>query len=447
MDIAIRLTAFAVLIAFTAFFVASEFAIVKVRTTRIDQLLAEGNKKAINAKKVVSNLDEYLSACQLGITITALGLGWLGEPTIERILHPAFEYFELPESVSSLLSFIIAFSLVTYIHVVVGELTPKTFAIQRSEQITLAVAKPLVIFDKIMYPVIHGMNGSARFLATKVFGLEPVSESEVAHSEEELRMILSDSFKGGEINQAEYKYVNKIFEFDDRIAKEIMVPRTEITSIDKDLTLSEVFEVVGVEQFTRYPVTDGDKDHIIGLVNMKNLLTAFIRDPANATTPVADYMQPIIRVIENMPIADLLLKIQRERIHMAILMDEYGGTSGLVTIEDIIEEIVGDIRDEFDTDELPEVQKVAENHYIIDAKMLIESLNDLLNINIDEEDIDTIGGWFMTKSYDVVSGEKLLEQGYEFTVKEIDGHHIQYLEVVKVPEDQEDGELEESIDE
>ena len=441
------MTAFAVLIAFTAFFVASEFAIVKVRTTRIDQLLAEGNKKAINAKKVVSNLDEYLSACQLGITITALGLGWLGEPTIERILHPAFEYFELPESVSSLLSFIIAFSLVTYIHVVVGELTPKTFAIQRSEQITLAVAKPLVIFDKIMYPVIHGMNGSARFLATKVFGLEPVSESEVAHSEEELRMILSDSFKGGEINQAEYKYVNKIFEFDDRIAKEIMVPRTEITSIDKDLTLSEVFEVVGVEQFTRYPVTDGDKDHIIGLVNMKNLLTAFIRDPANATTPVADYMQPIIRVIENMPIADLLLKIQRERIHMAILMDEYGGTSGLVTIEDIIEEIVGDIRDEFDTDELPEVQKVAENHYIIDAKMLIESLNDLLNINIDEEDIDTIGGWFMTKSYDVVSGEKLLEQGYEFTVKEIDGHHIQYLEVVKVPEDQEDEELKESIDE
>ncbi|MFJ7827725.1 hemolysin family protein [Psychrobacillus sp. NPDC096623] len=431
MDIAIRLTAFAVLIAFTAFFVASEFAIVKVRTTRIDQLIAEGNTKAIDAKKVVSNLDEYLSACQLGITITALGLGWLGEPTIERILHPAFNYFELPESVASLLSFIIAFSLVTYIHVVVGELTPKTFAIQRSEQITLAVAKPLIIFDKLMYPVIHGMNGSARFLATKVLGLDAVSESEVAHSEEELRMILSESFKGGEINQAEYKYVNKIFEFDDRIAKEIMVPRTEITSIDKDFTLDEVFQLIGVEQFTRYPVTDGDKDHIIGLVNMKNLLTAYIKDPTNATTPVSDYMQPIIRVIENMPIADLLLKIQRERIHMAILMDEYGGTSGLVTIEDIIEEIVGDIRDEFDTDELPEVQKLAENHYIVDAKMLIENVNDLLSIDIDEEDIDTIGGWFMTKSYETVKGEKILEQGFEFMIKEIDGHHIQYLEIIK----------------
>ncbi|QFG01211.1 HlyC/CorC family transporter [Psychrobacillus glaciei] len=426
------MTAFAVLIAFTAFFVASEFAIVKVRTTRIDQLVAEGNKNALNAKKLVSNLDEYLSACQLGITITALGLGWLGEPTIEALLHPVFEFFVLPESVTSVLSFIIAFSLVTFIHVVVGELTPKTFAIQKAEEIALAVAKPLIIFDHLMYPVIRGMNGSARFLAVRVFGLKSVSESEVAHSEEELRMILSESFKGGEINQAEYKYVNKIFEFDDRLAKEIMVPRTEIISIDKDFTLNEVFELIGVEQYTRYPVTDGDKDHIIGLVNMKNLLTAYIKNPENATTPVSDYMQPIIRVIETMPIADLLLKIQRERIHMAILMDEYGGTSGLVTIEDIIEEIVGDIRDEFDTDELPEVQKIGENHYIVDAKMLIENVNTLLGINIDEEDIDTIGGWFMTKSYDAVKGEKIIEQGFEFMIKDIDGHHIQYLEIIKM---------------
>lgn len=426
------MTAFAVLIAFTAFFVASEFAIVKVRTTRIDQLIAEGNKNALNAKKLVSNLDEYLSACQLGITITALGLGWLGEPTIEAILHPVFEFFVLPESITSVLSFIIAFSLVTFIHVVVGELTPKTFAIQKAEEIALAVAKPLIIFDHVMYPVIRGMNGSARFLAVRIFGLKSVSESEVAHSEEELRMILSESFKGGEINQAEYKYVNKIFEFDDRIAKEIMVPRTEIISIDKDFTLNEVFELIGVEQYTRYPVTDGDKDHIIGLVNMKNLLTAYIKNPENAKTPVSDYMQPIIRVIETMPIADLLLKIQRERIHMAILMDEYGGTSGLVTIEDIIEEIVGDIRDEFDTDELPEVQKVGENHYIVDAKMLIENVNNLLGINIDEEDIDTIGGWFMTKSFDAVKGEKIIEQGFEFMIKDIDGHHIQYLEIIKI---------------
>lgn len=440
MDLAIpiRLTAFAVLIALTAFFVASEFAIVKVRSTRIDQLVAEGNRRAINAKKVISNLDEYLSACQLGITITALGLGWLGEPTVEAILHPVFEYFALPETATSLLSFIIAFSLVTYLHVVVGELTPKTFAIQRSEAITLAVAKPLIIFDKIMYPVIHGMNGSARFLATKVFGLEIASESEVAHSEEELRMILSDSLKGGEINQAEYKYVNKIFEFDDRIAKEIMVPRTEMMTIEKDMTLHEVFEVMGVEQYTRYPVTDGDKDHIIGLVNMKHLLTAYIKDLENGNRPVSDYVQPIIRVIETIPIGDLLLKFQRERIHMGVLMDEYGGTSGLLTIEDIIEEIVGDIQDEFDIDEVPEIQKVGEGHYIFDAKMLIENVNDTLGIDIDEEDIDTIGGWFMTKRFDAVKGEKIIEQGYEFMVKDMEGHHILYLEVVKIPEEEMD---------
>ena len=433
MDIAIRLTAFAVLIAFTAFFVASEFAIVKVRTTRIDQLIAEGNKRAIPAKRVISNLDEYLSACQLGITMTALGLGLLGEPTVERILHPVFERFAISDSMSNFFSYGIAFSAVTFLHVVVGELAPKTLAIQKAEQVALYTARPLIWFYRIMYPIIKFLNGSARGL-TGLFGLERVSESELAHTEEELRMILSDSLKSGEINQAEYKYVNKIFEFDDRIAKEIMAPRTEMSTIDKDTTLREVFDQVNVEQYTRYPVTDGDKDHVIGLVNIKNLLTSYIKDASNINRPVIDYMQPIIRVIETIPIGDLLLKIQRERIHVAVLMDEYGGTSGLVTIEDILEEIVGDIRDEFDNDELPEVQKIGDDHFILDAKILIENVNDILGINIDEEDIDTIGGWFMTKRFEAVKGEKIIEQGFEFTIKDIEGHHILYLEVAKLKE-------------
>lgn len=430
LEIAIRLTAFAVLIALTAFFVASEFAIVKVRTTRIDQLVAEGNRRAINAKKVIGNLDEYLSACQLGITITALGLGMLGEPTVKLMLQPIFASFEIEPNVSTILSFIIAFTVVTFLHVVVGELAPKTIAIQKAEEITLSFSKPLILFYRLMYPIIKGMNGSARSLI-KLFGFKSISESEVAHSEEELRMILSDSLKGGEINQAEYKYVNKIFEFDDRIAKEIMAPRTEMMTIDKEMTLQEVFEVMGVEQYTRYPVTDGDKDHVIGLVNMKNLLTAFIKDPTTGDQPVIEYMQPIIRVIETIPIGELLLKIQRERIHMAVLMDEYGGTSGLVTIEDILEEIVGDIQDEFDMDEVPEIQKLGEDHYILDAKMLIENVNDILGISIDEEDIDTIGGWFMTQRFEAIQGEKIIEQGYEFMVKDVEGHHILYLEVFK----------------
>ncbi|EMR04996.1 Magnesium and cobalt efflux protein CorC [Bhargavaea cecembensis DSE10] len=431
MDIAIRLAAFAALIAFTAFFVASEFAIVKVRTTRIDQLIAEGNRKAIRAKKVVSNLDEYLSACQLGITITALGLGWLGEPTVERLLHPLFERFEIGESASSILSFVIAFSVVTFLHVVVGELAPKSIAIQKAETITLNFSGPLIAFYRLMYPFIHTMNGTAQWLI-RLFGFKSMSESEEAHSEEELRMILSDSLKSGEINQSEYKYVNKIFEFDDRIAREIMAPRTEMMTVEQDMTLREVLDVMGVEQYTRYPVTDGDKDHIVGLINMKNLLTAYIKDPAAGDRPVSDFIQPIIRVIESIPISDLLLKIQRERIHMAVLMDEYGGTSGLVTIEDILEEIVGDIQDEFDVDEVPDVQAIGEGHFIFDAKMLIEDVNDILGIHIDEEDIDTIGGWFMAKRFDIVKGEKILEQGYEFLVKDMEGHHILYIEVQKV---------------
>ncbi|WP_313236003.1 hemolysin family protein [Sporosarcina ureae] len=434
MDIAIRLAAFAALIAITAFFVACEFAIVKVRSSRLDQLIDEGNQRAVLSKKIADNLDEYLSACQLGITISALGLGMLGEPTVRMMLAPVFDMFTLDANVETILSFTIALAIVTYLHVVVGELAPKTIALHKAEELSLSLAVPLNLFYRLMYPIIKGMNGSAR-LVTRLLGFKSISELEVGHTEEELRIILSDSLRSGEINQAEYKYVNRIFEFDDRVAKEIMLPRTEMMTVDKDMTLSEVFELLGVEQFTRYPIIDGDKDHVIGLINMKHLLTAYIKDPSNGSKSVTNYMQPIIRVIETIPIGDLLLKIQRERIHMAVLLDEYGGTSGLVTIEDILEEIVGEIRDEFDMDELPELQNVGPDHYILDAKMLIENVNHALNIEILEEDIDTIGGWFMDQRFEAIQGEKIIEQGYEFTVKEVDGNHILYLEAKKQPPD------------
>ena len=432
MDIAIRLAAFAALIAITAFFVACEFAIVKVRSSRLDQLIVEGNKRAVLSKKIADNLDEYLSACQLGITISALGMGMLGEPTVRIVLAPVFEMLTLDASAETILSFAVALAIVTYLHVVVGELVPKTIALHKAEELSLSLSVPLNIFYRLMYPVIKGMNGSAR-LITRLLGFKSISELEVGHTEEELRLILSDSLRSGEINQSEYKYVNRIFEFDDRIAKEIMLPRTEMMTVDKTMTLSDVFEVLGVEQFTRYPVIDGDKDHVIGLVNMKHLLTAYIKDSSNGSKSVLNYMQPIIRVIETIPIGDLLLKIQRERIHMAVLLDEYGGTSGLVTIEDILEEIVGEIRDEFDLDELPELQIVGKDHYILDAKMLLDNVNTALSISILEDDIDTVGGWFMDQRFEAIPGEKIIEQGYEFTVKEVDGNHILYLEAKKQP--------------
>ena len=434
LDIAIRLAAFAALIAITAFFVACEFAIVKVRSSRLDQLDCRRQSTSGSFKKIADNLDEYLSACQLGITISALGLGMLGEPTVTHDASSIFDVFVLDANVETILSFTIALVIVTYLHVVVGELAPKTIALHKAEELSLSLAVPLNLFYRLMYPIIKGMNGSAR-LVTRLLGFKSISELEVGHTEEELRIILSDSLRSGEINQAEYKYVNRIFEFDDRVAKEIMLPRTEMMTVDKEMTLSEVFELLGVEQFTRYPIIDGDKDHVIGLINMKHLLTAYIKDPSNGSKSVINYMQPIIRVIETIPIGDLLLKIQRERIHMAVLLDEYGGTSGLVTIEDILEEIVGEIRDEFDMDELPELQIVGPDHYILDAKMLIENVNHALNIEILEEDIDTIGGWFMDQRFEAIQGEKIIEQGYEFTVKEVDGNHILYLEAKKQPPD------------
>ncbi|GAA2710306.1 hemolysin family protein [Aeromicrobium ponti] len=432
MDI-LNLVFIAILIALTAFFVTSEFAIVKIRSSRIDQLIEEGNKNAIAAKKVISNLDEYLSACQLGITITALGLGWLGEPTIEHLLRPVINQFNLPDSISQVVSFSIAFAFITFLHVVVGELAPKTLAIQKAEAVTLLTSRPLIWFYRIMYPIIWALNGSARLL-TSMFGLKPASEHELAHSEEELRIILSESYESGEINQSEFKYVNKIFEFDNRIAKEIMVPRTEIVSLSKDDTLENFLQIVQEEKFTRYPIIDGDKDHIIGMVNIKEVMTDLIMNRELSSSTLESYIRPIIRVIDSIPIHELLLKMQKDRIHMAILMDEYGGTSGLVTVEDIIEEIVGEIRDEFDMDEVPMIRNTKEGHYIIDSKVLVSEVNDLLGTDINDEDVDTIGGWILTENYEAKQGDTIQHEKYLFKILDMEEHHIKYIEVTAVPE-------------
>ncbi|MBM6617087.1 hemolysin family protein [Bacillus suaedaesalsae] len=429
----------AILIALTAFFVASEFAIVKIRGTKIDQLIAEGNKNAIAAKHVVTNLDEYLSACQLGITITALGLGFLGEPTVGHMLEPLFIQFNISESVAKILSFAVAFAIVTFLHVVIGELAPKTVAIQKAEGVTLAFAKPLMIFYKLMFPFIKILNGSARLLIG-AFGLKPVSEHEISHSEEELRLILSESYKSGEINQSEYKYVSNIFAFDDRIAKEIMVPRTEFVAFEKTLTVMDCIDIVSEENYTRYPIFDGDKDNIIGMVNMKEVLTDYVNGK-NQKAVIEEYVRPVVQVIESIPIKELFVKMQKERVHMAILIDEYGGTAGLVTIEDILEEIVGEIRDEFDADEVPEVKKVDENITIVDGKVLIEEINDLFGLDIDDTDIDTISGWILTEKMDIQEGESLMKDHYQFKVLEMEGYSIKSIEITHIVEQEQTEEV------
>ncbi|MGG4546506.1 hemolysin family protein [Rossellomorea marisflavi] len=420
----------AILIGLTAFFVASEFAIVKVRKSQIEQLVEEGNRNAIAAKKIITNLDEYLSACQLGITVTALGLGWIGEPAIAGILEPLLSKIPASEALSHGISVGIAFTLMTFLHVVVGELAPKTVAIQKAESLALLFARPLITFYRILYPFIWVLNGSAR-VVTRMFGLKAASEHDGAHSEEELRLIVSESYKSGEINQSEFKYVNNIFEFNERSAKEIMVPRTEIVTLSADDPIDTLLELVQEEKFTRYPITDGDKDHITGFINVKEVFTDLLHKDTELR-PLGSYVRPIIQVLETIPIHVLLLRMQKEQTYVAILLDEYGGTSGLVTIEDIVEEIVGEIRDEFDMDETPQIRKIKDNHFILDGKVLVSELKDILGIDVTEDDVDTLGGWILTHNYDAQQGDSISYADFEFYIQTMEDHQIKSVEVTKL---------------
>lgn len=430
-----KLAMVAILIALTGFFVATEFAIIKIRSSRVDQLVMEEKRGALAVKRVISNLDEYLSACQLGITITALGLGWLGEPTVKHLLEPLFIKFHFSSTVASTVSFIIAFSVITFLHVVVGELAPKTFAIQKAEQVSLMFAKPLIYFYRVMFPFIWALNGSAR-LVTSLFGLEPASEHEVAHSEEELRLILSESYESGEINQAEYKYVNNIFEFDNRLAKEVMVPRTEVVGLYADDSFETHLEVIRQEKYTRYPVLGEDKDEIIGMVNVKDFFIRYMDDVERNNRSITNYTRPVIEVMETIPINVLLLQMQKRRIPLAVLYDEYGGTAGIVTLEDILEEIVGEIRDEYDEDEHPPIQHISDTCKIVNGKVLVSEVNDLIGLHLHAGDVDTIGGWLMMQNQGIEKGEMITVDNWTFTILEKDLHQIKCIEIRKVTDDE-----------
>ena len=341
-QIIINLLLIALMILGTAIFVGGEFAILKVRMSRIDQLISEGNKKAVRAKEVANKLDYYLSACQLGITITALILGALGEPTVERLLGPVFDAFDLSPAIATVLSYAIALSIVTFLHVVIGELAPKTLAIQYAERMTLLLAPPLYWFGKIMSPFIYVLNGSAR-LFLRLFKVEPTGHTE-AHSEEELKLIMAESFQGGEINQTELTYLKNIFAFDERIVKHIMIPKENIVSVDKNLSRTQLFEVLDDHEYTRYPVTeDGDTNRLLGFINTKELLTSMA---AGRALEPETFLHPMKSFPENTPIQKVLSSMQQSRTHMAVITGIDGRTVGLVTMEDILEEIVGEISDE-----------------------------------------------------------------------------------------------------
>lgn len=422
LSIIINLLLVVVLIVLTAFFVGSEFAVVKVRMSRIDQLIAEGNKKAMAAKRLVMDLDYYLSACQLGITVTALGLGALGEPTIEKILHPLFHDWGVSDAWATPISFALALSLMTFLHVVFGELAPKTLAIQFAERMTLLLAGPLVLFGKILFPLIWLLNGSARIFL-RMFGVQPAGH-EQAHSEEELKIIMAQSFQSGEINQTELAYMQNIFAFDERVAKDVMVPRMQAISVDERMTRDEVLAIIDENNYTRYPVTqDGDKDKVIGFLNAKELVTDIA---LGRTTPIKAMIHEIGTVHETAPLQDVLLKMQKKGVHIALVIDEYGGTAGIITMEDILEEIVGEIRDEFDSDEQPDVVRKSENEYVLSGLVLLEDIETQFGLRFEQDfGVDTIGGWLQVQQFTLEEEPVPVTLGqHQFMILEMDNHQI-----------------------
>ncbi|ANU09883.1 transporter associated domain protein [Planococcus antarcticus DSM 14505] len=417
----LNLALLVLLIVLTAVFVGSEFAVVKVRMSRIDQLIDEGNKKAVLVKKITSDLDYYLSACQLGITVTALGLGWLGKPVVERLFHPFFELLDVPSSASTILSFILAFSLVTFLHVVFGEMAPKTLALQFAEKMTLLLCPFLYWFGKIMYPFIFILNGSARILL-RIFGVEPAKE-EQAHSEEELKIIMAQSFQSGEINQTELSYMQNIFAFDERSAKDVMIPRTQMVAFSDDLSNAELLTEIREHRFTRYPIArDGDKDDLIGFINAKEVLTHYA---VNGQFEMSELIHALPYFHETTPLQNALVKMQKERTHIALVIDEYGGTSGLITMEDILEEIVGEIRDEFDAEEDEEIIKESDTRYLLNGRVLLKDLEERFGFKFeDSEDIDTIAGWIQHQLIEAETGDLFVKEDCQWSIVEMDNHHI-----------------------
>ncbi|MFD2369268.1 hemolysin family protein [Brevibacillus sp. GCM10020057] len=413
------------LVFFNGFFVATEFSVVKVRESRIAQLVAEGNGRAKNVEKLLHNLDAYLSACQLGITLASLGLGWLGEPAVAQLLHPVFRYFGLNETVSSSISFIIAFSVITFLHIVMGELAPKTLAIQRTEMIVLTVAKPIMWFHKIMYPFIALLNWSAaRFLALFHISMEPHQE---VHTEEEIRILVNESHKSGLIDNTEMMLVDNIFDFSETMAREIMVPRTDMFVLNIRDPFEENVRLVQNGRFTRYPVVDGDKDHVVGSLHIKDMLTGLLEGEQR---DLQTLMRPVLTVPETISISRLLTMLQKQRGQLAIIIDEYGGTAGLVTLEDIMEEIVGDIQDEFD-DERPEIER-KDNTLSFDGRMLLEEVSDYLDIDLESSEVDTLAGWiYMQFDHSPRVGDSVQHGNYLFTVEEVDHYRITRVSVKK----------------
>ena len=408
------------LIAMNGFFVAAEFACVKIRPSRLETLIQEGSRQAKYAKKLTDHLDASLSVTQLGITLASLGLGWVGEPAVATLILPITHAIGLDDVIGHTIALALAFSIITGLHIVLGELTPKTMAIQNVEKIMLSVALPMLVFHRVMYPFVWLLNHVANWVAHRM-GFHTASEGDDAHTEEEIRLLMEESHRQGLIDDTEGDFVDNVFDFTDLNVREIMTPRTDMVCLYLEDTMDENLHIILEEQLTRYPICHEDKDHIVGFLHVKDLM----RVMAEGRKPnLRRLARKALIVPESMDVSVLLKTMQKQRSQMAIVVDEYGGTAGMVTIEDIVEEIVGDIQDEFD-EERPTAERRGKRIFSVDAKMLLEELEDILEIDIEDEDVDTVGGWL----YDQIGqaprvGQMAASGGNLFYVEEVDGVRI-----------------------
>lgn len=426
-----------VLVLANGFFVASEFALVAVRKSRIEAMAAEGNAAATRLLAMLNNLNAYISATQLGITLSSLGLGWVGEPAVAAILEPALIWlgdltgatFLASGPVLHTISFTIAFSIITFLHIVFGELAPKTAALELSERVSFFVAAPLQLFYKVFsYPI--RMLDWAGTKTVRLFGLEAAGEHGASYTEDEIRHLVRISEQSGHLNLEESTLINKVFDFSETTVKEAMVPRTEIVAVAENCTLDDVAATVTKHGLSRLPVYRGSLDEIVGVIYAKDVLNS-LRDPD------AFSLDPIIRkpryVVDTARLEDVLRQMQTEKFHFGFVVDEHGGVEGIITLEDLLEEIVGDISDEHDEEVNEQIHSQADGSYILDGGVAVRDLNRRLELNLPiSEGYTTIAGFLMSESGQILAeGQTVPFNGHIFRVEKVVKRRIKQVRMEK----------------
>ncbi len=451
----LTVVAIVLLIVLNGFFVAAEFAIVRVRGARVQALARRGGRRARMAEHILAHLDAYLSASQLGITIASILLGWLGERVMTPlVVGPLLRFLNINTPwLAEGLSLFIGVGIITFLHVVFGEQAPKQMAIQRAEAATLWVAYPLQWFTVVMWPVIGTLNRAAN-LVVRMMGIRPAVESDLAHSEEEMRMIIAESQRSGVLTSEKRDLLENVFDLSRRIVRQIMVPRTEIAAFNLRKSLAENLMVAYRTAHSRYPLVDGDLDHVVGVIHMKDLFWQ-LKEMENSGGPgAADEHNPVLAggdiaahppdsgagflrtiarpvpfVPETMRIDNLLAEFQTRRIHLGMVVDEYGGTSGMVTFENVIEEIVGEVQDEFDH-EAPRIQQVSADEYLVEGITPLSELSDAVGVIVQAEDVDTVSGLVLNELGRIPKpGDHVTLEGMELTVHEMRQQRVHRVRV------------------